>query len=42
MKADEIKHAETAIAHGGAELPGPVKQAMQVTSKILTSAAYRV
>ena len=42
MKADEIKHAETAIAHGGAELPGPVKQAMQTTSKILTFAAYRI
>ncbi len=42
MKADEIKHAETAIAHGGAELPGAVKQAMQTTSKILTFAAYRI
>ncbi|MBM4180785.1 MAG: 2-polyprenyl-3-methyl-6-methoxy-1,4-benzoquinone monooxygenase [Betaproteobacteria bacterium] len=42
MKADEIKHAETAIAHGGAELPEPVKQAMRLTSKILTFAAYRV
>ncbi len=42
MKADEIKHAETAIAHGGAELPEPVKQAMRLTSKLLTFAAYRV
>lgn len=42
MKADEIKHAETAIAHGGVELPAPVKQAMQLTSKVLTFAAYRV
>jgi ubiquinone biosynthesis monooxygenase Coq7 len=42
MKIDEIKHADTAIAHGGAELPGPVKQAMRLTSKILTLAAYRV
>jgi ubiquinone biosynthesis monooxygenase Coq7 len=42
MKIDEIKHADTAIAHGGAELPGPVKQAMQVTSKVLTHLAYRV
>ncbi len=42
MKADEIRHAETAIAHGGAELPEPVKQAMRLTSKLLTFAAYRV
>jgi ubiquinone biosynthesis monooxygenase Coq7 len=42
MKADEIKHAETAITHGGVPLPEPVKQAMQLTSKVLTFAAYRV
>lgn len=42
MKADEIKHAHTAIAHGAAELPGPVKQAMRLTSRLLTLAAYRV
>lgn len=42
MKADEVKHAETAIAHGGAPLPLPVKLAMQATSKILTHTAYRV
>lgn len=40
MKADEIKHAETAIAHGGTELPLPVKMAMQLTSKVLTRTAY--
>jgi ubiquinone biosynthesis monooxygenase Coq7 len=42
MKADEVKHAETAIAHGGAPLALPVKLAMQATSKILTHTAYRV
>lgn len=42
MKIDEIKHADTALAHGGAELPGPVKEAMRLTSKVLTFAAYRV
>ena len=41
MKIDEIKHADTALAHGGAELPGPVKLAMQLTSRILTHTAYR-
>ncbi len=42
MKTDEMKHAETAIEHGGVPLPMPVKQAMQLTSKVLTFAAYRV
>jgi ubiquinone biosynthesis monooxygenase Coq7 len=42
MKSDEVKHADTAIAHGGAPLPGPVRTAMQLTSKILTHAAYRI
>jgi ubiquinone biosynthesis monooxygenase Coq7 len=42
MKTDEIKHADTAIAHGGADLPEAVKQAMRLTSKVLTIAAYRV
>jgi ubiquinone biosynthesis monooxygenase Coq7 len=40
MKADEIKHAETAIAHGGAPLPLPVKMAMKLTSKLMTRTAY--
>ena len=40
MKADEIKHAETAIAHGGVELPLPVKMAMQLSSKVMTKTAY--
>lgn len=42
MKADEIRHAETAIAHGGAELPLPVKLAMKLSSKVMTQAAYWV
>jgi len=42
MKSDEVKHADTAIAQGGAPLPGPVRTAMQLTSKILTHIAYRV
>ncbi len=42
MKADEIKHAETAIEHGGAPLPMPVKVAMKLTSKIMTATAYRL
>lgn len=42
MKTDERQHAETAIEHGGVPLPMPVKQAMQLTSKVLTFTAYRV
>lgn len=42
MKVDEIKHAHTAVAHGGADLPLPIRQAMQATSKIMTALAYRV
>ncbi len=40
MKTDEIKHAETAVAHGGVELPLPVKLAMKLSSKLLTRTAY--
>jgi ubiquinone biosynthesis monooxygenase Coq7 len=40
MKADEIRHAETAIAHGGAELPLPVKLAMKLSSGLMTKTAY--
>ncbi|MFN3595074.1 MAG: 2-polyprenyl-3-methyl-6-methoxy-1,4-benzoquinone monooxygenase [Thiobacillaceae bacterium] len=42
MKADEIRHAETAIALGGAELPLPVKLAMKLTAKVMTQTAYWV
>lgn len=42
MKADEIRHAETAIAYGGAELPLPVKLAMKLTAKVMTQTAYWV
>ncbi len=40
MKADEIRHAEMAIAHGGMELPLPVKLAMRLTAKVMTKTAY--
>jgi len=42
MKSDEIRHAETAIALGGAELPLPVKLAMKLASKVMTQTAYWV
>lgn len=40
MAADEAEHAETAVRLGGAELPAPVKQAMQLSSKVMTGTAY--
>jgi ubiquinone biosynthesis monooxygenase Coq7 len=40
MKIDEAKHATTAITHGGAQLPLPVKLAMQLSSKIMTKTTY--
>jgi ubiquinone biosynthesis monooxygenase Coq7 len=42
MKADEIRHAETAIHLGAREMPGPVKLAMATMSKIMTSTAYHL
>ncbi|MEA1889797.1 MAG: 2-polyprenyl-3-methyl-6-methoxy-1,4-benzoquinone monooxygenase [Pseudomonadota bacterium] len=42
MKIDEAKHATTALHHGGAELPAPVKKLMGLMSKVMTRTAYRV
>jgi ubiquinone biosynthesis monooxygenase Coq7 len=40
MRNDEARHATSAINHGGAELPGPVKAAMKASSKVMTETAY--
>lgn len=40
MREDEARHATTALRHGGAELPGPVKAAMQASSKVMTGGAF--
>lgn len=42
MRIDEAQHADTAIAHGAAELPAPIKAAMQAVSKIMTSTTYHI
>jgi len=42
MKVDEARHARTAVEHGGAELPQPVKQAMKLGSKVMTETTFRV
>lgn len=40
MRTDEVSHAEQAVAHGAAELPKPVKLAMQQASKLMTNSAH--
>jgi len=42
MRADEAKHRQTAIELGAAELPQPVKHAMRVMAKVMTTVAHRV
>ena len=40
MKADEIRHAETANHYGARELPVPVRLAMKLSSKLMTRLSY--
>jgi ubiquinone biosynthesis monooxygenase Coq7 len=42
MKIDEMRHAQTAVVHGAAELPAPVKTAMRLSAKVMTGTAYWV
>lgn len=42
MREDEIKHARMAHDSGAADLPRPIKNMMKLTSKIMTSMAYRI
>ena len=42
MRADEARHRASAMQLGAAELPEPVKRAMRVASRIMTTVAYRV
>ena len=42
MKADEMRHAKEAQQAGAAELPEPVKQAMRLAAKVMTTVAHRV
>ncbi|ANQ85925.1 ubiquinone biosynthesis protein [Azoarcus olearius] len=42
MRTDEVEHAETALKLGGRELPLPVRSAMKLASRVMTTAAYRV
>jgi len=42
MKEDEARHATTALEHGGAELPAPVRMAMKLSARVMTGVAFRV
>lgn len=42
MKTDEIRHGEKAVHLGAAKLPWPVRRLMRLTSKVMTSTAYRL
>jgi len=42
MREDEIRHRESAIALGAAELPAPAKLGMRAMAKVMTTVAYRV
>ena len=42
MRLDEIRHAETAVHLGAAELPVPAKAAMKLAAKVMTGTAYRI
>lgn len=40
MQEDEVEHGRKARAHGGADLPKPIKGLMKATSKIMTGSVY--
>ena len=42
MREDEAKHRLTALRMGAVELPGPVRSAMRLASRVMTTVAYRV
>lgn len=42
MKEDEIKHMNTALDQGGADLPRPVQMVMQASGKFMTTVAHYI
>jgi ubiquinone biosynthesis monooxygenase Coq7 len=42
MKADEVQHANTASDLGGADLPFPLRLAMRVAAKVMTTTAHQI
>lgn len=42
MREDEVRHRDSAIALGAAELPDPVKLGMRAMAKVMTTIAHRI
>ena len=42
MQTDEVKHGQTALALGGAELPLPARVAMRLVARLMTATAHYV
>ncbi|MEZ5462875.1 2-polyprenyl-3-methyl-6-methoxy-1,4-benzoquinone monooxygenase [Dokdonella sp.] len=42
MKEDEARHADQALAAGGAALPEPVRRAMRFAANVMRAVAYRI
>jgi ubiquinone biosynthesis monooxygenase Coq7 len=42
MRADEAQHRMSAVRLGAAQLPSPVRAAMRLAAKVMTTVAYRV
>jgi len=42
MREDEVGHATKALAAGGAPLPTPIRLAMKLMSKVMTTSVYRL
>ncbi|MEO8143052.1 MAG: 2-polyprenyl-3-methyl-6-methoxy-1,4-benzoquinone monooxygenase [Betaproteobacteria bacterium] len=42
MRVDEIRHRESALSLGAAELPEAVRTGMRVMAKVMTTVAYRL
>ncbi len=40
MKEDELSHATSALRAGAAELPGPIKNWMRLTSRVMTKTSH--
>jgi 3-demethoxyubiquinol 3-hydroxylase len=42
MRADEARHRDAALALGAAEFPRPIKDAMRLAARVMTTVAYRL
>lgn len=42
MQEDEVRHGQTAMQLGGAELPLPLRLAMQLAARVMTTTAHRI